>query len=625
MSDKCSKTKGKSRKELPVLPGSGSQKIAKSDKSRWRAAVLLGVNVLIILHIVQWLAMGTTVSPVEPSEAAFTIRDGAVNAGFIFFALALLSTLIFGRFFCGWGCHVLALQDFCAWLMKKAGIKPMPFRSRLLVYIPIIFALYMFIWPFIQRQIFLPEGAPIFPSLHNDLITTDFWETFPPIWVAIPFLFICGFVTIWFLGSKGFCTYACPYGGFFVLTDKFSRGRIRVNDDCNQCGHCTATCTSNVSVSKEVNEYGMVVDPGCMKCLDCISVCPNDALYFGFGKSAVGVEKKFSPRFSLNWTEEVAAFVLFFLSLFAVWNVYQVVPMLMALGIAAVTTVLLVKTWQFVTSKTVTLHRFRLKAGGKLFPLGIAFLTFSITWIGLVAHSGYVRYNEAGGRRVFESLRVPDELMLAERQPRSWLSAAELDEIKEGKASYYRARYAGLLTNTYAVSKLAWLEYVSGNQNKAMSLLGEATEVQEGKEKALSHYYLGTLLNKDGKHQEAIEEFDAALKLRPDLTSALEAKGQALWNLESRRQAVTVWNSALGRDPRLVVTANFLAAESEQRGDTKQAAYFENIAARSTPRDGSFLWMVGLRLEEVGFKARAERVFDVAVRLNPQLAQRRKK
>ena len=35
----------------------------------------------------------------------------------------------------------------------------------------------------------------------------------------------------------------------------------------------------------------MVVDPGCMKCMDCISVCPNDALYFGFGKPTIAVSK----------------------------------------------------------------------------------------------------------------------------------------------------------------------------------------------------------------------------------------------------------------------------------------------------------------------------------------------
>jgi tetratricopeptide (TPR) repeat protein len=42
-----------------------------------------------------------------------------------------------------------------------------------------------------------------------------------------------------------------------------------------------------VKVHQEVRDHGMVVDPGCMKCLDCISVCPNDALYFGFGAPAI--------------------------------------------------------------------------------------------------------------------------------------------------------------------------------------------------------------------------------------------------------------------------------------------------------------------------------------------------
>jgi hypothetical protein len=31
--------------------------------------------------------------------------------------VAILATLIFGRFVCGWGCHILALQDFCAWML----------------------------------------------------------------------------------------------------------------------------------------------------------------------------------------------------------------------------------------------------------------------------------------------------------------------------------------------------------------------------------------------------------------------------------------------------------------------------------------------------------------------------
>jgi hypothetical protein len=65
-----------------------------------------------------------------------TLELGELNAGFVFFALAIVSTAVFGRFFCGWGCHVVALQDLCAWIMKRLGVKPRPFRSRLLLWAP---------------------------------------------------------------------------------------------------------------------------------------------------------------------------------------------------------------------------------------------------------------------------------------------------------------------------------------------------------------------------------------------------------------------------------------------------------------------------------------------------------
>jgi hypothetical protein len=39
-----------------------------------------------------------------------TLENAALNAGAIFFAVALLGTLVFGRFFCGWGCHIVALR-----------------------------------------------------------------------------------------------------------------------------------------------------------------------------------------------------------------------------------------------------------------------------------------------------------------------------------------------------------------------------------------------------------------------------------------------------------------------------------------------------------------------------------
>src|SRR4029077_5219304 len=108
-------------------------KIKHSRMGKWRAAVLIAVHVVIAVHIAQWLITGLTVSPVEPSESMYTLRDGVGNAGFVFFVLAIGSTLLFGRFFCGWGCHIVAVQDLCSWIMMRIGLKPRPFRSRLLL------------------------------------------------------------------------------------------------------------------------------------------------------------------------------------------------------------------------------------------------------------------------------------------------------------------------------------------------------------------------------------------------------------------------------------------------------------------------------------------------------------
>jgi len=141
------KTMGVSRGATAAInvPGYSKTGIRKSKTGRWRGAALIALNLFMIAHIIQWQIVGKTVSPIEPSETMYTLQKGLVNAGFIFFSLAILATLIFGRFVCGWGCHILALQDFCGWLLKKIGRHPKPFRSRPLEYVPLIAAMYMFV------------------------------------------------------------------------------------------------------------------------------------------------------------------------------------------------------------------------------------------------------------------------------------------------------------------------------------------------------------------------------------------------------------------------------------------------------------------------------------------------
>ena len=212
---------------LPVIGQGSLAAVRKSTHGKWRAAVLIAVHGVIALHITHFVLAGRSLSPVEPSESMYTLELGYVNAGFVFFGIALVATLVFGRFFCGWGCHILALQDLCAWTMKKLGIRPRPFRARFLAFAPIAVAFYMFAWPTLARSI--AGGA--FPGFSNNFVTNDLWATFPgPVFTVLTFG-VCGFAAVYFLGSKGFCTYGCPYGGLFGALDHASPGRILVNDD----------------------------------------------------------------------------------------------------------------------------------------------------------------------------------------------------------------------------------------------------------------------------------------------------------------------------------------------------------------------------------------------------------
>ncbi len=615
--------------ELPILNSPVNDSgIRHSKTSRWRALSLIVLTLLMVAHYIQWRIMGTTVSPIEPSESMYTLQNGFVNAGFIFFTLAILATLIFGRYVCGWGCHIVALQDFCAWLLKKFGLKPKQFRSRLLIYVPLIVALYMFVWPTALRFFAGPKDQPLIPQFTNHLITTEFWATFPPFFVAVPFLFICGFMTVYFLGQKGFCTYACPYGGVFVLADKIAPGKIRVTDACNQCGHCTITCMANVKVAAEVRDYGMVIDPGCMKHMDCISVCPNDALYFGFGKPSIIADRGLriadsspkskvqSPKFSLTWPEELFAAAVFFVSYMAVWDVYQLIPMLMSLGIATVTTYLAVRILQLFKAREQSFYRFKLRASGKIQRAGWVFLAFAGLWIGLNAHSGWVRYNERAGTIGYESVQIPDELALAQSNPRQWLSTADEKNITEGKRYFYKAFDGGFLVNDTLLTKLAWLEYLSGNADQGIKLLALSASRQEGRPKALSLYYRGAILNRLGRYNDALANLDSALKETPDLIIAREERGEALWQLGRRKEAVKTWSDAVDTNENLVLANYMLAGAAATLNAAEEQAAYERQGDRNAPKDPYFQWMVGLRLQNVGMNSLAEKHFQLATQLD---------
>jgi tetratricopeptide (TPR) repeat protein/ferredoxin len=395
----------------PNLPVAGTGRLSfvrKSKRSKWRAGVLIGVHALVAVHLTHYLIAGRSLSPVEPSESMYTLELGYVNCGFIFFAVALAGTAIFGRFFCGWGCHIVALQDFCAWIMKKLGVRPKPFRSRLLAFGPLAAAFYMFAWPTLLR---LASGGSehAFPGLSNHLMTDALWATFPgPVFAALTFA-TCGFAAVYFLGAKGFCTYGCPYGALFGGLDYASPGRIVVNDDCEQCGHCTATCTSNVRVHEEVRLYGMVVDPGCMKCMDCVSVCPKGALRFSF--AAPSFLKKAPPaprakRYDLPLSEELLVASVGVVTTLVFRDLYNGPPLLMSIGLGGITAFVALKLWHLVRRREVRVQNLELKSSGRLNRAGVLFAVSTVMWLAFTSHSAFAQWHRLWGRHELAQTEV---------------------------------------------------------------------------------------------------------------------------------------------------------------------------------------------------------------------------
>lgn len=458
-------------------------RIRKSKNGPRRAFVLVIVQLLIIAHVVQWWITGTTISPIEPSEAMELGRSGRINAGLIFFALALLSTLVLGRWFCGWGCHLVLLQDFCGWIMKKCGIRPKPFRARLLMYIPLILGLYMFIWPAFYRLAVAPWTNPdlSWPGFTLHLTTGTFWQTFPGMTLAVPFLLICGFGTVYFLGAKGFCTYACPYGGFFAPLDELAPARIIVSDDCDQAGHCTAVCTSNVRVNEEVREYGMVVDPGCMKCLDCVSVCPNGALSFGFKKPAVmkrkAKNKKPVPHYDLTMPEEIVFSLLFALTFFSLRGDVVRFPLLMTAAMASILTFMFWKLCRMRREETVTLHRFHLKQGGKIRTAGVVYGGSVLLCVLLTLHSGLVNLAFRNAERHYKKVTIPLETVFAD-QPFEIPDPMRDSIVRSIRwyrlSSDFSRGGISFTTSTETLVRLAWLESCRSDFNAALEYMTQA-------------------------------------------------------------------------------------------------------------------------------------------------------
>jgi tetratricopeptide (TPR) repeat protein/ferredoxin len=299
-------------------------------------------------------------------------------------------------------------------------------------------------------------------------------------------------------------------------------------------------CTSNVDVANEVKLHKMVVDPGCMKCLDCVSVCPNDALYFGLGRPSFGISPKRSARrYDLSLVEELAALVLGFGAFLAYRGLYGKSPFLMSLGCAGIATYLLMKAASLFYRHDVVLQKNVLKSDGRIQKAGWVVLFPTILLLAFTAHSGAVQYQAYLGKRVLAGL--PTEYFGWQRNREGLqLRGQDREAAAAARAHFAFCEKWGLLATLENEQRLAWLDLLGGHINEALQRVRQIAASHP--DYALDWVKLGNFETFAGHREEAGKAYQRAMEIdrgpreriaakHPDEQFPLSAQAYAEWGL----------------------------------------------------------------------------------------------
>jgi tetratricopeptide (TPR) repeat protein len=132
---------------------------------------------------------------------------------------------------------------------------------------------------------------------------------------------------------------------------------------------------------------------------------------------------------------------------------------------------------------------------------------------------------------------------------------------------------------------------------------------------------LGSVLQQEGKHAEAIPHFAEALRIKPDFLDALGNMGVALWKQGKTAEAVGFYQRALRVKPDSAKAHWQLGLVLADQGKNDEAMQQFYEAIRLTPRDFDLRMNLASMLARQGKLAEASEQLKELLRLNPDNAE----
>lgn len=185
----------------------------------------------------------------------------------LWFVLLLPVTYVFGRVWCGWICHLGALQELLNF-NGKFNFLSSPRAQSVMRYLRISILVILIIQLVITRTILWEEIDP-FKAIFNLFASHTFT------WILVALLLISSVLVY-----RPFCKSVCPVGLVLGWISRIPGASIiAATPQCVGCKLCTNACRSN-AITRTGHDVSFD-EQQCIACGECIDSCKHKALDFG--------------------------------------------------------------------------------------------------------------------------------------------------------------------------------------------------------------------------------------------------------------------------------------------------------------------------------------------------------
>lgn len=241
-----------------------------------------------LLLLISFLLFPVTLyyfSPVLSIEGGFS---GIVTGSLLLFAAQFVSSLAFGRAFCGWVCPAGGLQECCSQVEGKKVTKKKVDWVKYVIWAP---------WLLTIIVGFILNGGV---KSVNLFYMTDHGISVSGIMELIIYLFFITLITVLalVLGRRGMCHSICWMAPFMILGTKikdrlgYPSLHLEANSEkCVHCGLCLKSCPMGLEVAKMV-QTGNLQNNECILCGGCADLCKKKVIKLTFKRPNKQMKEK---------------------------------------------------------------------------------------------------------------------------------------------------------------------------------------------------------------------------------------------------------------------------------------------------------------------------------------------